>query len=43
MKLLVDAGLVSRDQRGRWAYYRLNSEAFDNVAATLSARPAGVR
>jgi len=23
MKQLVDAGLVTREQRGRWAYYRL--------------------
>lgn len=23
MKLLVEAGLVTRDQRGKWAYYRL--------------------
>lgn len=22
MKLLVDAGLITREQRGRWAYYR---------------------
>ncbi|MGK2879625.1 MAG: ArsR/SmtB family transcription factor [Mycobacterium sp.] len=36
MKLLVDAGLVSRDQRGKWAYYRVISEAFDSVAATLA-------
>ena len=30
MKLLVDAGLVTRDQRGKWAYYRI---APDTVAA----------
>jgi ArsR family transcriptional regulator, arsenate/arsenite/antimonite-responsive transcriptional repressor len=30
MKLLVDAGLVTRDQRGKWAYYRV---APDTVAA----------
>lgn len=36
MKLLVDSGLVSRDQRGKWAYYRVNSEALDRVAATIS-------
>src|SRR5690242_2440032 len=23
LKLLVDAGLVSREQRGKWAYYRI--------------------
>lgn len=26
MKLLVDAGLVTRDQRGKWAYYRIAPE-----------------
>jgi ArsR family transcriptional regulator len=26
MKLLVDAGLVTRDQRGKWAYYRIATE-----------------
>jgi ArsR family transcriptional regulator len=26
MKLLADAGLVTRDQRGKWAYYRLVPE-----------------
>jgi ArsR family transcriptional regulator len=30
MKLLVDAGLVTRDQRGKWAYYRVVP---DNLAA----------
>jgi ArsR family transcriptional regulator len=30
MKLLVEAGLVTRDQRGKWAYYRVVP---DNVAA----------
>jgi ArsR family transcriptional regulator len=26
MKLLVDAGLVTREQRGKWAYYRIAPE-----------------
>lgn len=30
MKLLVDAGLITREQRGKWAYYRI-------VPATLAA------
>lgn len=38
MKLLVDSGLVGRDQRGKWAYYRLNSEAFDRIAAAVATR-----
>lgn len=32
MKLLADAGLVTRDQRGKWAYYRIAPQA----AAPLS-------
>ena len=30
MKLLVDAGLITREQRGKWAYYRI-------APATLAA------
>jgi ArsR family transcriptional regulator, arsenate/arsenite/antimonite-responsive transcriptional repressor len=37
MKVLVDAGLLEREQRGKWAYYRLVPGAVDTVAATLSA------
>lgn len=32
MKQLVDAGIVEREQRGRWAYYRL----VDNTLIALS-------
>lgn len=38
MKMLVDAGLVSRDQRGKWAYYRVNAEALDRIAGAVSAQ-----
>lgn len=38
MKLLVDAGLVSREQRGKWAYYRIVDDAFDALAATLAGK-----
>jgi len=38
MKLLVDAGIVTRDQRGKWAYYRVNHEALDRIAAAVSPR-----
>lgn len=43
MKVLVDAGLLSRDQRGKWAYYRLVPGALDSLADLLStvAQPAG--
>lgn len=38
MKLLVDSGLVSREQRGKWAYYRVNAEALDHIAEAVSTR-----
>ncbi|KIP89886.1 ArsR family transcriptional regulator [Microbacterium sp. MEJ108Y] len=37
MKLLVDAGLATREQRGRWAYYRVVSETLEQASRTLSA------
>lgn len=35
MKLLVDAGLATREQRGRWAYYRVVTEALEQASRTL--------
>ena len=37
LKVLVDAGLLSRDKRGVWAYYRLVPGALDALSATLVA------
>lgn len=37
MKILVDAGLVGREQRGKWAYYRVNAFALDQVASAISS------
>lgn len=39
LKVLVDAGILTREQRGRWAYYRLVSGQLDAVAAQLATRP----
>jgi ArsR family transcriptional regulator, arsenate/arsenite/antimonite-responsive transcriptional repressor len=39
LKVLVDAGLLSRDKRGVWAWYRLVPGALDALAAVL--RTAG--
>lgn len=36
MKQLADAGIVSREQRGRWAYFRLVPSANAEVMAALS-------
>lgn len=35
MKLLVDAGLATREQRGRWAYYRVVDAALERAAHVL--------
>lgn len=39
MKVLAEAGLVTREQRGKWAYYRLEEDALADVASALE--PAG--
>jgi ArsR family transcriptional regulator, arsenate/arsenite/antimonite-responsive transcriptional repressor len=40
LKQLVDAGLLTRDQRGKWAYYRVVEAALGDLADTLR-RPTG--
>jgi ArsR family transcriptional regulator len=35
MKILVDAGLVTRDKRGLWVWYRLVPERLDALRAVL--------
>jgi ArsR family transcriptional regulator len=37
MKLLMEAGLVTREQRGKWAYFAVDSEAMDAAAGALRA------
>lgn len=37
MKLLAEAGLVTREQRGKWAYYAITDGALDAAAAALRA------
>jgi len=36
MKLLVDAGLVHAEKRGRWVYYELDADALRELAANLT-------
>jgi ArsR family transcriptional regulator len=36
LKILVDAGIFSRDKRGVWAYYALVPSALDALATVLS-------
>jgi ArsR family transcriptional regulator, arsenate/arsenite/antimonite-responsive transcriptional repressor len=35
LKQLVEAGLITREQRGKWAYYRVEQAALDSVATAL--------
>jgi ArsR family transcriptional regulator len=35
MKQLVEAGLVTREQRGKWAYYRVVPETMAAISLTL--------
>jgi ArsR family transcriptional regulator, arsenate/arsenite/antimonite-responsive transcriptional repressor len=37
LKVLVDAGLLTRDKRGVWAYYRLVPHALDALSAALAS------
>ncbi len=36
LKALLSAGLVTREQRGSWAYYRVAPEALGSVRALLA-------
>lgn len=40
LKVLVDAGLLTREKRGVWAFYAVVTEAMNAVAAVLTA-PSG--
>jgi ArsR family transcriptional regulator len=35
LKVLVEAGLLDRDQRGKWAFYAINPEAAARLAGLL--------
>jgi len=38
LKILVEAGILSRDKRGVWAYYALVPSALEGISAALSTR-----
>jgi ArsR family transcriptional regulator len=40
LKKLVEAGLVVREERGKWSYFSIDPEAFERVAA-LADLPNG--
>lgn len=39
LKQLVDAGLVTREQRGKWAYYAIVSDALAMLSSVLHPGP----
>jgi ArsR family transcriptional regulator len=39
LKVLHDAGLVDREKRGVWAYYRIKPEALTSLGALLGCGP----
>ena len=38
LKRLLDAGLVQREQRGKWAYFSLRSDAVDTLASVADLK-----
>jgi ArsR family transcriptional regulator len=38
MKKLLQAGLVEREQRGKWAYFSLNRDAVEKLAAVADLK-----
>jgi ArsR family transcriptional regulator len=41
MRVLTDAGLLQREQRGKWAYYRLVPGALENLSTALTTAGTG--
>ena len=39
LKVLHEAGLLDREKRGVWVYYRARIEALQNLAALLAGQP----
>ena len=39
LKVLHDAGLLDRDKRGVWAYYRIRPESLASIAALVADTP----
>ena len=40
LKVLHEAGLVDRDKRGVWAYYKVRTEALASLGALIGDRPS---
>jgi ArsR family transcriptional regulator len=40
LKKLTEAGLLEREQRGKWAYFSINRDAVDTLAAVVDLKGA---
>jgi ArsR family transcriptional regulator len=38
LKKLTETGLLEREQRGKWAYFSLNADAFEQLAGLIRIR-----
>jgi ArsR family transcriptional regulator, arsenate/arsenite/antimonite-responsive transcriptional repressor len=43
LKRLVDAGLLDREERGKWAYYSINAKAMARLASLVDLSGEGCR
>ena len=43
LKLLHEAGVLERDKRGAWVFYRIRPERLDAIRATLSTTRVGTQ
>jgi len=41
LRKLTDAGLLDREERGKWAYFSINSEAMARLASLADLNPGG--
>lgn len=39
LSLLATVGIVEREQRGKWAWFRLRPERFEEIGGALAPRP----
>lgn len=41
LRILLDAGLVERDQRGKWAYYSVRKDTLEDLSGFLDPMAVG--
>ena len=41
LKKLTDAGLLDREERGKWAYYSINAQAMSRLASLVDLTEGG--